>query len=420
MVYASLSQKSEKRGKFISYHRQRQSIGRMIYDAKNLPEKVRREEKRAKRKSLLKKAAIIASGLVLASATTYYAGKIFANPSSTGAQAAKIYTNDDVELIYAKYQKERQAPGKNIDDIVADELKKNGQDNPSRAATTKSERSEYGFLEKSVENKIEHWKNTVTKSTDKFTWTKFDSVKERFSNTTEVKDYISDSAKKWGIDEEFYFHHIAWEGGEGSKEHSVAGAAGWAQITKKMGLNHGFIINKYIDERFNPQKSIDFGGYLLDDARSRWGDNKILLIADYNWGGGHVKDLLESMGIRRPEKIVVDEKGRKHREKQPLPKLAESVLEDIFYSLPDETQEHCIKVFATIKMAKNSQKYGFTYESKSSLKQIIESSLNYAVKKGDTAYIIAKENNLRLEDLKKKNPELQKITKIRPGLNIRI
>ncbi len=373
----------------------------MIPDAKHLPERVRKEEKRAKRHTLLKKAAAITSALVLASATTYYAGKIFAGSNSAVQQVVKTYTNDDIDLISARYEAQRQAPGKSIDSIVTEPITKSG--NNTDLQDRKSKQSEYGFLEKSVDDKINNWKNTVTTSTEKFTWTLFDSLKERLSETSALRDYISQRANENNLDHNLFYALTAWEGGENIKSVSSMGAAGPWMIMPKTGKQRGLIMNKFIDERFDLEKASLVGTEHLLDAISRYGNNTMLILADYNCGGTTLNRAIKKNGIKFPEKGA-------------LPIIDEKTLSRIYQDLPDETQEYILRLLATKKLLDE----GIKFQIKDSLKQIIDNSTTHTVKKGESIYSIARNYNMRVEDIKEKNPQIINYKLIKKDMKIRI
>lgn len=68
---------------------------------------------------------------------------------------------------------------------------------------------------------------------------------------------------------------------------SHAGALGMWQIMPETGRGYGMIINQFMDERLDPEKSLIVAARILRDCRKHTGD-WTLAAASYNCGSGHI------------------------------------------------------------------------------------------------------------------------------------
>lgn len=103
---------------------------------------------------------------------------------------------------------------------------------------------------------------------------------------------IEDTAKKYGVPAKILIGHLVLEGGEEDRV-SEAGAVGIAQFMRPAAIEAGLEIDeeKGIDQRLDPEKSIDAMGYYLSSLIDTFGDVGIG-VAAYNWGYGTMYDAL--------------------------------------------------------------------------------------------------------------------------------
>ncbi|MBU4262410.1 MAG: LysM peptidoglycan-binding domain-containing protein [Proteobacteria bacterium] len=116
---------------------------------------------------------------------------------------------------------------------------------------------------------------------------------------------------------------------------STAKAVGPWQFMHSTALDYGLEINRYVDDRRDPEKSTRAAIAFLSDLYDMFGDWQ-LAVAAYNAGGGTIS------------------KGIKNSNATDFWELAQEQY------LPSETKRYVPKLIAAIIIAKNPEKYGFT------------------------------------------------------------
>ncbi len=158
--------------------------------------------------------------------------------------------------------------------------------------------------------------------------------------------------------------------------YSRARAKGIWQFMSSTARIYNLRIGKFIDERSDPEKSTRAAARHIKKLYSMFGDWH-LVMAGYNSGEGHILRAIERGGT-----------GNFWR-------LAEKQL------LPRETQNHVPAILASIIIARNPEKYGFTEKS--------EPSLNYekvTLPAPVNLRALASAAKISLDQLKQLNPHL--------------
>jgi len=125
------------------------------------------------------------------------------------------------------------------------------------------------------------------------------------------------------------------ESGYNLTAYSTAKAVGPWQFMQSTALDYGLAINRYVDDRRDPEKSTKAAVAYLSDLYEKFGDWQ-LAVAAYNAGGGKIS------------------KGIKSYNASDFWELAQEQY------LNNETKRYVPKLIAAIIIAKNPEKYGFT------------------------------------------------------------
>jgi membrane-bound lytic murein transglycosylase D len=120
---------------------------------------------------------------------------------------------------------------------------------------------------------------------------------------------------------------------------SRARARGIWQFARGTAIRYGLKVNSAIDERSDPEKSTRAAARYLNDLYAMFHDWNLVLAA-YNWGEGKVQKLMNRSGLNDFWEIS----GLRRR------------------NFPRETKNHVPLIHASIILAHNPEKYGFTGE----------------------------------------------------------
>ncbi len=125
------------------------------------------------------------------------------------------------------------------------------------------------------------------------------------------------------------------------RAYSRAGAAGMWQFMRDTGRRYGLRIDNYIDERYNWERSTDAAIAYLKDLYARFGEWPIA-IAAYNMGEGGMDRAVAAAGGERDIWRLLESPGAR--------------------VMQEETRKFYPKLVASIIVASNPERYGFTLE----------------------------------------------------------
>jgi membrane-bound lytic murein transglycosylase D len=158
---------------------------------------------------------------------------------------------------------------------------------------------------------------------------------------------------------------------------SRALAKGIWQFTKGTAVRYGLKVNKYVDERSDPEKSTRAAARYLNDLYVMFKDWNLVLAA-YNWGEGAIQQLVEKSGINDFWRLAQNRK------------------------MPAETKNHVPLILSSIILARNAEKFGLPTE--------LEAPLVYdqvSVPKQINIKSAAKALNISIDLINKLNPALK-------------
>jgi membrane-bound lytic murein transglycosylase D len=159
---------------------------------------------------------------------------------------------------------------------------------------------------------------------------------------------------------------------------SRALAKGIWQFARGTAIRYGLKVNRYVDERSDPEKSTRAAARYLNDLYAMFNDWNLVLAA-YNWGEGKIQKLVDQSGESDFWRLTTLKR-----------------------KMPAETKNHVPMVLASIILANNPEKYGLPVE--------LEASLNcdrVSIPKRINLTAAAKALDVPLETLKKLNPALK-------------
>ncbi len=119
---------------------------------------------------------------------------------------------------------------------------------------------------------------------------------------------------------------------------SRALARGIWQFTKGTAVRYGLRVDKYVDERSDPEKSTRAAAHYLTDLYAMFHDWNLVLAA-YNWGEGAIQRLVGQSGVTDFWHLA-----------------------DLKRKMPEETKNHVPLIMASIILARNPEKYGLPTE----------------------------------------------------------
>jgi len=140
--------------------------------------------------------------------------------------------------------------------------------------------------------------------------------------------------QEYGLPEDLAYLAMI-ESGFNPNARSSAGAVGMWQFIKGTGRRYGLVIDNYIDERLNPEKSTRAAARYLLDLYKRFG-SWYLAAASYNCGEMRVQRELGKSSNRNFWELSANK------------------------CLPNETKNYVPQMIAATIIAKNPEKFGFT------------------------------------------------------------
>lgn len=244
-------------------------------------------------------------------------------------------------------------------------------------------------LEKLVEKKIRLWQLSASPRSSR---RPLDTISKWISNVSVYRDYISDAAAKYSIDENFLTALFAWESRGNPRAKSIKAARGFGQFMRITASEKGLVINDAIDERLDPSKAIYAAASYIRDAAKIYDEYSFLITAYYNYGPGNLRRKIKRYGLTG----------------------------SLYYKLPRETQQHYASIFAIKKLLDNPEAYNFSYDLKPSFKAVLKNARHYTIKKGENLGSIAERYNTDLDVILFKNPRILDHKRLKHGTVIKI
>ncbi|MEM7815981.1 MAG: transglycosylase SLT domain-containing protein [Candidatus Aenigmatarchaeota archaeon] len=245
-----------------------------------------------------------------------------------------------------------------------------------------NERVEQGIetIEEYVRSLPKHAQERIESQVKKYLQNGYvESVWKNISNFVGV---FEREAKEEGINPKILLAKAIVEA-EHPKQVSSKGAAGQFQFTKQTAMEYGIKMDRYIDERFDPERSSDAAARELRRLIDRFENFEIALMA-YNWGEG---------------------KARR--------KASKSFWDMQIGEIPKETYYHIPKVIAVAKMLEKPERYGLNLEKNE------PEFMYYTTKNGDTLLKISKKIGRDFREIEELNPQIKNPNKIPAGIKIR-
>jgi membrane-bound lytic murein transglycosylase D len=119
---------------------------------------------------------------------------------------------------------------------------------------------------------------------------------------------------------------------------SRAAAKGIWQFTSGTAIRYGLRVDKYIDERSDPEKSTRAAARYIKDLYAMFHDWN-LVFAAYNWGEGAIQRLVDKSGVSDFWNLA-----------------------NLNRKMPEETKNHVPLIIASVILARNPEKYGLPVE----------------------------------------------------------
>jgi hypothetical protein len=160
-----------------------------------------------------------------------------------------------------------------------------------------------------------------------------DVIQRQLDRSTRYLPMIKKIFREYGLPDDLAYLAMV-ESGFNPKACSPAGAKGMWQFIKGTGRRYGLVINRQVDERFNPEKSTHAAARYLRDLYEQFG-SWYLAAASYNCGEKRVERELRKSSYRNFWQLSANK------------------------CLPDETKNYVPQMIAATIIAKNPQKYGF-------------------------------------------------------------
>ncbi len=148
--------------------------------------------------------------------------------------------------------------------------------------------------------------------------------------------YLRDELAKAGMPQDLIWL-VMVESQFSPKVVSRAGAAGMWQFMKETGNRYGLKVDRYVDDRFNWQKSTGAAIQYLSELYERFDGSWPLAVSAYNMGENGVDRAVASAGGDRNLWHLIDAN-----------------------LLPDETEKYYPRFLASVVVAKDPERFGFT------------------------------------------------------------
>jgi hypothetical protein len=153
------------------------------------------------------------------------------------------------------------------------------------------------------------------------------------ARSTRYLPMIKEIFQEYGLPEDLAYLAMI-ESGFNPNAYSPAGACGMWQFIRSTGRRYGLVIDGYVDERLDPEKSTRAAGKYLLDLYKQFG-SWYLAAASYN------------CGERRVQQELIKSKHKNFWELS------------AHRCLPDETKNYVPQMIAATIIAKNPEKFGF-------------------------------------------------------------
>jgi len=188
------------------------------------------------------------------------------------------------------------------------------------------------------------------------------SYRDRLSETTAFRDYITFAHKTTGLDEDLIAAIIATESGGNRYATSKKGAGGLMQFMAKTARFMGLEVTSQLDERYVPSKNVLAGSSYVKDLISNYG--VIFGLAFYNHGNKVGK--------------LINKHGK----------------DSAFDFLPQETKDFVNRVLQIFALSKNPEAFGVEIAQQRLYSEILQKGYSHIVREGDTFDGIAKKEGL--------------------------
>jgi hypothetical protein len=221
-----------------------------------------------------------------------------------------------------------------------------------------------------------------------------DPYREAFTATlsklSRYRDYIAEAACMEGaiadgnddepsfVDEGLLYANLAVESQGDLKALSAKGAGGLSQFMPATAEAMGLTVNNAIDERFSPE-AIPASAAYLRHLEDRF-DDKMLVLAAYNWGERNVDDLVTAYG---------------------------DDWDDIENKLPRETRHHIERVLSREVAWEKRHELGLTYDDEPLYSDRLRTARQHRVSDGETLEQIAAAYGVPVDDIADLNPALK-------------
>ncbi len=159
-------------------------------------------------------------------------------------------------------------------------------------------------------------------------------IRRQLARSTRYLPMIREIFQEYGLPEDLAYLAMI-ESGFNPNARSPAGAYGMWQFIKGTGRRYGLVINNYVDERRDPEKSTHAAAKYLLDLYRRFG-SWYLAAASYNCGERRVQQELNKGNNQNFWELSANKR------------------------LPNETKNYVPQMIAAIIIAKNPEKFGFT------------------------------------------------------------
>ena len=123
----------------------------------------------------------------------------------------------------------------------------------------------------------------------------------KFNNVALWDKYIYEAAAQWGVDPNLIRGVMAQESGGNPNLTSKAGAGGLMQIMPKTARGLGLRVDETVDERFDPEKSINAAAKYLHQLLKVNDGNEQYALASYNGGYKHLQNVNYDISRMWPE-----------------------------------------------------------------------------------------------------------------------